>query len=146
MNDPSFTSETANGKGKALNLNGVKEQYMSIPYNVFKSLKKYSVSFWVKDFSQGVIFSGIGASSDFCRPRLYVKDSQRFEFNTINYYSGGSYQFSYDCTSIMSSAWHHVVVSTENGLNTLYVDGAKVDAISSNTDGSNATKIDIGGN
>lgn len=146
MNNPSFTSETANGKGKALYINGVKEQYMTIPYNVFKSLTKYSVSFWVKDFSQGAIFSGIGGYSDYHRPRLYVTDSQKFEFNTRDYYSGSQYQFSYDCTSIMSSSWHHVVVSTNNGLNTLYVDGVKVDAISSSAEGSSATKINIGGN
>ena len=146
MNDPSFTSETANGKGKALNLNGVKEQYMSIPYNVFKSLRRYSVSFWVKDFSQGAIFSGVGSFSDYHRPRLYVTDSQKFEFNTRNTYNGSQYQFSYDCTSIMSSSWHHVVVSTEDGLNTLYIDGVKVDAISNSAEGSSATKINIGGN
>ena len=145
MNNPSFTSETASGKGKALYINGVKEQYMTIPYNVFKSLTKYSVSFWVKDFSQGSIFSGIGGYSDYHRPRLYVTDSQKFEFNTREIYSGNQYQFSYDCTPIMSSAWHHVVVSTENGLNTLYVDGVKVDAISSSAEGTKATKINIGG-
>ena len=56
INDPSFGDVTANGKGKALHLNGVKGQYMSIPYNVFKNLKKISASFWIKDFSIGVIF------------------------------------------------------------------------------------------
>ena len=98
----------------------------------------------MKDFSQGAIFSGIGSYLDYHRPRLYVTDSQKFEFNIRNYYTGNQYQFSYDCTPIMSSAWHHVVVSTENGLNTLYVDGVKVDAISSVAEGSNATKINIG--
>lgn len=147
MNNPSFTSETANGKGKALYINGVKEQYMTIPYNVFKSLTKYSVSFWVKDFSQGAIFSGAGVSEIDQRPRLLVTDNQKFQFDVQYSYSGADYRFSYDCTSIMSSSWHHVVVTTENGLNTLYVDGVKVDAESSYCyAGSRATKLNIGGN
>lgn len=147
MNDPSFTSETASGKGKALNLNGVKEQYMTIPYNVFKSLTKYSISFWIKDFSQGSVLTAVGVKShSLQRPKLILNDAQKFEFNTETYSSSPRYTFPYDCTPIMSSSWHHVVVSTEDGLNTLYVDGMKVDAIKGYISGSSATKLDIGGN
>lgn len=146
MNNPSFTSETASGKGKALYINGVKEQYMTIPYNVFKSLTKYSVSFWIKDFSQGAVFSAVGSSRDYHRPRLIVTDAQKFEFGTMSHNSGSRYVFPYDCTQIMASQWHHVVVSTEDGLNTLYVDGVKVDAIAAYINASSATKLNIGGN
>lgn len=143
MNSPNFISETIDGTGKALHLNGVKEQYVSIPYNVLKALSKYSVSLWIKDFSQGVIFSSEGGQGI---PYLYVRDTQRFMlFN--NYYSGDldAYTFAYDCTSIMSSEWHHLAVSSNDGLMTLYVDGVKVDAIKAGYTTSNSTKISIGG-
>jgi len=142
MNSPSFISETIDGTGKALHLNGVKEQFVSIPYNVLKALSKYSVSLWIKDFSQGIVFSSEGGEDI---PYLYVRDNQRFMLynNYYGYYD--NYTFAYDCTSIMSSAWHHIAVSSYDGLMTLYVDGTKVDAISANYSTSNSTKMTIGG-
>lgn len=148
MNSPSFISETVDGTGKALHINGVKEQYVSIPYNVFKSLLKYSISFWIKDFSQGLVISPNGSSLGLCGPRFLVTDGQQFEFYTDNYFynNGTGHRFVYDCTSIMSSEWHHVAVTSLNGLNSLYVDGSKVDAINVNSGASNGTKVYIGGN
>lgn len=119
---------------------------MTIPYPVLSDMTTYSASFWIKDFSQGVLFSGIGGYADYHRPRLYVTDSQKVEFNTRNYYTGKQYQFSYDCTSIMSSEWHQIVVSCNNGNNTLFVDGKKVEEIKSSAEKSPAPKFNIGGN
>ncbi|MBQ8811134.1 MAG: carboxypeptidase-like regulatory domain-containing protein, partial [Bacteroidales bacterium] len=92
MNSPSFISETVDGTGKALYLNGVKEQYVSIPYNVLKALSKYSVSLWIKDFSQGIVFSSEGGEDI---PYLYVRDNQRFMLynNYYGYYD--NYTFAY---------------------------------------------------
>ena len=118
---------------------------MTIPYPVLSEMTTYSASFWVKDFSQGVIFSGIGGYSDYHRPRLYVTDSQNLEFNTRDIYKGNQYQFSYDCTSIMSSAWHQIVVSCNNGNNILFVDGKKVEEIKSSAEKASAPKFNIGG-
>lgn len=150
INDPSFGDATANGKGKALHLNGVKGQYMSIPYNVFKNLKKISASFWIKDFSIGVIFSAI--TTDYVRsdfPRLIATTDDTFRFYTgyDNYNSTPSFVYQY--TSIQSQDWHHVAVTVKDGVRTLYIDGVRVDANEGNVGGGNgydASKIFIGGN
>ena len=144
MNSPSFITETIDGTGRALHLNGLKEQYVSIPYNVFKALAKYSVSLWIKDFSQGIVFAAEGGNG---LPYLYVRDTQKFLLYNHRYtaYDLPSYTFAYDCTSIMSSAWHHVAVSSNNGSMVLYVDGVKVDSIKDEYDTSTATKMNIGG-
>ena len=142
---PSFIAETVDGTGKALYLNGIKKQYMTIPYNVLKALAKYSVSFWIKDFSQGVVFAAEGGND---LPYLYVRDNQKFMLFNDSYsskYNPDYYTFAYDCTSIMSSQWHHVAISSSNGAMVLYVDGVKVDSIKSEYDLSSSTKMNIGG-
>ena len=40
-----------------IRLNSFKKQYMTIPYPVLSDMTTYSASFWIKDFSQGAIFS-----------------------------------------------------------------------------------------
>lgn len=143
VNSPSFISETIDGTGKALHINGMKDQYVSIPYNVFKALAKYSVSLWIKDFSQGIIFSAEGGNG---LPYLYVRDTQQFMLhNTSAYYYPSEYTFAYDCTSIMSSEWHHIIVSSNNGAMVLYVDGIKIDSIKASYVVSTATKMTVGG-
>lgn len=149
VNDPSFIAETVNGKGKALALNGIKEQFMSIPYNVFKNLTKITVSFWIKDFGAGVIFSAI--SPDYIRsdhPRLIADTDNMFRFYTgyDNYDQTPS--FSYPYTSIQSGKWHHVVVSMNGDTRYLYVDGVRTDSntTSSWSSSHTCTKICIGGN
>lgn len=147
---PAFVEETVNGKGLALHLNGIKEQYMSIPYNVFNNLKKLTASFWIKDFSIGVIFSVI--TSDYVRsdyPRLVATTGDTFRFYTgyDNYDSTPS--FVYEYTSIQSSEWHHVAVTMNNDTRTLYIDGVRVDSNKASAGGGNGhegTKLLIGGN
>ncbi len=144
IGSPSFISETIDGTGKALNLNGIKEQYMSIPYNVLRALSKYSVSLWIKDFSQGVVFSAEGGND--C-PYLYVRDSQKFMLANHWYINEHAdwFTFAYDCTSIMSGDWHHIAVSSSDGKMVLYVDGTKVDTIKTEYTPSTSTKMSIGG-
>lgn len=149
IKSPSFVEGTVNGKGRALHLNGIKEQYMSIPYNVFKNLNKLSASFWIKDFSIGVIFSAI--SSDYVRsdyPRLIATQSGTFRFYTgyDNYDSTPG--FVYEYTSIQSSEWHHVAVTMNGETRTLYIDGVRVDSNKGSVNSGNheSTKILIGGN
>lgn len=144
IENPSFVTLTPDGTGKALALNGVKNQYVTIPYNVLKARSKYTVSLWMKDFSQGIVFAAEGGSS---LPYLYVTDTQKFMLYN-DYYSYTSlsyYTFAYDCTSIMSSEWHHVTVSSNDGAMVLYVDGVKVDSIKANYDTSDSSRITIGG-
>lgn len=144
IENPSFLSETIDGTGKALALNGVKSQYVTIPYNVLKARAKYTVSLWMKDFSQGIVFSAEGGNS---LPCLYVTDTQKFMLynDYYTYVRESEYTFAYDCTSIMSSDWHHIVVSSNDGAMVLYVDGVKVDSLKADYDTSDSSRIIIGG-
>ena len=150
VNTPSFVDATVDGTGKALHLNGTKGQYMSIPYNVFKKLDKYSISFWIKDFSVGVIFSGI--TSDYVRsdyPRLLATTDETFRFYTgyDNYNTTPAFVYQY--TPIQSQQWHHIAITVNDDVRSLYVDGTKVDANEAYVGGGNgydASKIFIGGN
>lgn len=148
IGDPSFVAETATGNGMALFLNGTKEQFMSIPYNVFNNLTKLSVSLWIKDFSSGVVFSAI--SDDYLRsdhPRLVAGDDNKFYFSSgyDNYYTTSS--FSYIYTPIQSGEWHHVTVTMNDDTRIFYIDGVRVDSntASSNTNRWKCTKVYIGG-
>ena len=148
INNPSFVDKTPNGVGKALSLNGVKEQYMSIPYNVFNNLTKLSVSFWIKDFNMGVVFSAI--SPDYVRsdhPRLIADTSNKFRFYTgyDNYDQTSSFAYIY--TPIQSETWSHIAVTMNDDTRVLYVNGVRVDTnqASSHKSGHASTKVNIGG-
>lgn len=151
INNPTYITETPNGKGKAIFLNWQKEQqYITIPYNPFKGLPNYSVALWIKDFSAGLIFSAISgdyARSDF--PRLISTSSNSFRFYTGYDNYNETEAFSYSTTDIMSSGWHHIVVTCNRTTRCLYVDGKLVDTNegywSSTSDQGVATSIHIGG-
>ena len=141
--NPEFISDTPDGSAGALKLNAFKEQFVNIPYPLLNGQDSYSFSIWIKDFSQGIVFSSEGGEDI---PYLYVRDNQRFMLynNYYGYYD--NYTFAYDCTSIMSSAWHHIAVSSYDGVTSLYIDGRKVDSLDQNYSTSTCTKVYIGGN
>lgn len=145
---PEFIPDTPDGSSSCLKINGFKKQYVNIPYPILSKQTTLSVSFWIKDFSQGAIFTSNGSSYGLCSPRLVVTDSQKFEFYTHNYYAnnGTDHRFVYDCTSIMSNEWHHIVVTADNGVNSLYLDGQKMDSMKAISGANTSTKVYIGGN
>lgn len=130
LGEPEFTTQTPSGTGKAIFLNFNKNQYINIPYNPFKGIAQYSVCFWIKDFSTGMIFTASekGASlprNDF--PRLICGSDGRFTFYTEydNYNTTPS--FDYNTSSIQGNGWHHIALTTtvsgNNLTRKLYVDG-----------------------
>lgn len=150
MGTPSYVDDTPGGDGKALKLNGFKKQYINIPYSFMNGLKEYTISFWIKDFGIGMVFSAI--SSDYVRsdyPRLLITDNQKFRFYTgyDNYDSTPS--FGFDCTPIMASEWHHVALVAylyeQKFVRELYVDGILVDTNEGYWSKGNSTKMTIGG-
>lgn len=154
LGNPSFISDTPSGKGKALFLNGIKEQCVNIPYALFAGLKYFTVSFWVKDFSTGSVVSGIYAS-DYNNadwqyyPRVYFTAEGKISFTCGNgYYLSTSPTFSYSYSAIQSNNWHHIAVTCSNGVLELFVDGNYTDKINSNWSDSAETvpKVQIGGN
>lgn len=157
VGNPSFITDTPNGKGKAVHINGIKEQLINIPYNIFKGMDRFSISIWIKDFSTGSIISGIRTSSysHDQKPKLYMNNSKVcFDANGTNY-GVDSYSFSsYDYSSIQSGEWHHLVVmydhedyNTSSGIASLYVDGVLVDNMNTYwNDPDRISKVHIGGN
>lgn len=158
VNNPTYLTDTPNGKGKALFINGTKEQYVNIPFNLFKGLDRFSISLWIKDFSAGSVISGIESSvySNDMIPKFYMNSNNKvgFDMNTYSYGYEVSLFSSYNYSSIQSGKWHHIVVmydhnedSKYSGVASLYVDGVLVDNMNSYwRDPSAITKVHIGGN
>ncbi|MDE7377928.1 MAG: carboxypeptidase regulatory-like domain-containing protein [Paraprevotella sp.] len=131
-NSPSFVTETPNGRGKAIFLNKLKEQYINIPMCPVNGKTTFSLSCWLKDFESGIIISTINGNY-YNGPTLRVSQSGRFIIHTGGYYDDGRFYsgFSTDISSIQSSAWHHVVVTVSgpNEMLYLYIDGILVDNV-----------------
>ena len=157
MNNPSFITDTPNGSGMALSINGNKNQLINIPYNLFKGMDRITISLWIKDFSAGSIISGVESinydSNQY--PKLYLYNNNRIGFDTCGDYYGysGDLFSSYDYSSIQSGGWHHIVVMYDHpdnhmytGTGSLYVDGSLIDNTRlSWNDPSRITKVQIGG-
>lgn len=117
INNPSFTTETANGSGKAVFFNSQKDQSMGIPYNPFSKIVSYSFSMWVKDFGYGSFMTAEG-NFDF----FYSQD-EKF---VVNRYISAFYQdypFYYDASSLIDGKWHMITVVSNIDNQKLYVDG-----------------------
>ena len=142
---PEFINDTPDGSGSALRLNGFKSQFVNIPYALLAGLEQYTFSIWIKDFSQGVVFSAEGGND--C-PYLYVRDSQKFMLANHWYINEHAdwFTFSYDCTNIMSSQWHHIAITSDKGSICLYVDGIRQDSLKNEYSVSTCTKVYLGGN
>lgn len=122
INNPSFTTETANGSGKAVFFNSQKDQYMSIPYNPFKEIKNYTATMWVKDFGYGH-FLKIGDDAD--NFMFYYAEDGFFKFR-LNDWGHGDGIFTYDAKSLIDGRWHMIAMTRAENLCELYVDGSLV--------------------
>lgn len=158
-----YVSDTPSGRGKALMLNGDRGQYVNIPHNLFKDLDRFTISFWIKDFSTGAIISGINPSrveSDYYQnnhwPKLFMRNDGYISFDAEGRYYDfydDSPKFTYNYTSIQSAGWHHVAVTythpsddDSRGTSNLYIDGVLVDNQTIKwRNPNNMTKINIGG-
>ncbi len=130
-----YITNTPSGSGYAAHLNGFKGAFINIPYNVFAGQYSYSVAFWIKDFTLGLIFTAIssdGVRSDF--PRFYGNAANHFRFVTSydNWDTTPAFE-DYNYLDIMAPDWHHIAVVTAPRGQTngdvdrrLYVDGIMV--------------------
>ena len=154
INAPTFLSDTPSGTGKAVFLNGFKEQFINIPYSLFSGMHKWSLSFWVKDFGVGSLITGVDPQSHYDTdqtPVFYFENDGHFSENVQ--YTNRRTSFSYLYTPIQSSNWHHIVwicaddLSSSNSSHRLYVDGVLVDNTSSYFGlNDRVKKVQIGGN
>lgn len=158
IGSPSFLTDTPNGAGMSLFLNGLKGQYISIPYALFDGLNNYSISFWAKDFGGGSFVSGmsvLGISyAAYNRPKVYLNTDGKLVFDTygraVNDASFVTPAFSYPFTSLQSGEWHHICVTLDivgyrDAHKYLYVDGSFVDTLNDDVCDKQTNKILIGG-
>ncbi len=134
--NPSFIDDTPSGKGKAVALKWSKKQYITIPYNPLSPYYYYTISFWIKDFTFGVIFSALSSGDvsmnypDLVRsdyPRLLSTLTFKFRFFTGYDNWDTTEPFSQNTEDLMNSGWHHIALTCENTTRYLYIDGRLVD-------------------
>lgn len=141
-NEPTFITDTPNGKGKAVFFNATKDQFGEIPYNPIKNKSAYSISLWVKDFGSGPIVSSLG-SSYVEGASIYMNEENEFVFKTNEY--DRKVEFSYKTNLIQSGSWHMLTfVSNKNQVD-LYVDGVKADTGSAPYYSTDGLKLLLGG-
>lgn len=116
-----FITDTPDGVGYAVSLASYEEeQYMTLPYNPFKEIKTYSVSFWVKEFTVG---SFIRSEKNF---NFEYTDEGKLRLNV--YYSDS---FTYEARRLQEDGrWHMLTVVADVNKMTLYVDGKPVSSLS----------------
>lgn len=131
INSPEFITDTPNGEGKAINLKANSGQYLSIPRNPLATstekvkISDYSICFWIKDFGQGQIFSGMSTGYLECYPYLFFKnDAFNIEIST----SGSGYYtyiipFEKGASQFQDGKWHHIAYVTKENMHELYIDG-----------------------
>lgn len=149
--NPSYIDDSPSGQGKAVFLNGAKQQYISINYNLFKGRPNFSMSLWIKDFSTGSVLSGIATGyyrEYYSYPRLYFASDGKIAFECRERHYDNSPKFSYPYSSLQADAWHHLAVTCDNGVLKLYIDGTLTDTMNDTwvDPKDSAPKFYIGGN
>ena len=141
--------------GKAVFLNGMQDVFFQIPYNFFAERSAWSVSFWVKDLTEGCVFaaqSNSGSDYYYDAPVLWANADGKLAINLHGGYDNTTITYNYSNTA---NKWRHIVIVAEGVENyygsatvKCYVDGSLVDNTTSFPSIStinNCTKIVFGG-
>ena len=126
VNNPQYTTG-ADGT-QAIAVSSIDGSQISFPKPLISYPDmNYSVTFWMKGFADGHVWSMASGASRFNQPKLTIKDGKFYLYNSSNY-NGSSFthpQLDYN--------WHFiaVVVRTEgnNVIGSLYIDGVLVDSL-----------------
>jgi hypothetical protein len=141
--NPTYITDTPNGRGQALQLEGTKEQSVDIPENLLDKKKAFSICFWIKDFATGPIISTVANYLNSPTIRVTTENKLMIYHNSDNYYK----EMITSMDNYMASGWHHFAVTgVNNGQLVLYIDGQRMDATSISAMESVGTRIQIGGN
>lgn len=145
----SFTTNTINGKGKALNL--AKGQYMTIGSSPLSGATVWSVSMWVKDFGRGVFIRSTTGNEYDLSPTWNIGSNGKITYNTYD----RRYSTFNAALSSYASNWTMITIvsggsgdpySPNPNMHTLYVNGIKATSIiSDGTRASSNTSLQIGG-
>lgn len=126
VNNPQYTTG-ADGT-QAIAVSSIDGSQISFPKPLIAYPNmNYSVTFWMKGFSDGHVWSMANGDSRFNQPKLTIRDG-KFYINNSSNYNGSSFthpQLDYN--------WHFiaVVVKTEGNtvIGSLYIDGVLVDSV-----------------
>ncbi len=135
VKSPGFVSGIS---GKAVSFSKAKENAVEIPYGLINTTS-FSVSFWIKDLSDGIIFySKCSDNKNRFALSMYngslvfiVKD----RYQTQYYY--GKEEFTFSHGDISSDEWHNITIVSDHSVTqysywttTLYLDGKRCGTIS----------------
>ena len=144
----SYTTDTPNGKGKAISLE--RGNYVNIPSNILNEKNTFSISMWLKDFGSGFIFrtehqwgyfiDNIPISS----PSIFIDNENKLRLTYSKY---GDEAAKFSIQPYQSSGWHMLTVVWDGSEQRvyLYIDGKKVDSIGSGYTFSEGESMQIGG-
>lgn len=138
-----ISTDTPNGTGKSVSLDGTSKQFINIPYNIIGDSVNYTISLWIKDFGTGALVTSI-ATNTFRYPSLYITSDCYFRFNV----SGSSITISQEISYLQTKVWHHIVLAATRKQKKafLYVDGRLFDSQDVYSISANQSKMIIGGN
>jgi hypothetical protein len=140
--EPKFLADTPNGKGFSMSLESM--EYVTIPNNLVSQKSAFSISFWVKNFGTGPIFTTMDGHYPQA-PSFVVQSDNKPQL----YYNGGSKEnMTYTLQPYQSSGWHMLTYTASQADRqiVLYVDGLRVDNKAVNNVESRGNKMLIGGN
>ncbi len=139
-----YVTDTPNGKGKAVAIDGTDRQFINIPYTIINDSTNFSVSIWVKDFGTGVLVSSMDGHYPQAPSIIVNSDTSP----RVYYYGGSREDFSFYLEPYQSDGWHMITVTATGKRRELsfYIDGAKIDTKTIGNCEPRGNKIQIGGN
>lgn len=126
VNNPQYTTG-ADGT-QAIAVSSIDGSQISFPKPLIAYPNmNYSVTFWMKGFADGHVWSMASGDSRYNQPKLTIKDGKFYLYNSSNY-NGTSFTHPQ-----LDYSWHFiaVVVRTEGNtvIGSLYIDGVLVDSL-----------------
>ncbi len=140
-----FVTNTPNGSGYAYNIVETSD-LLTIPYNPFRGLDEYSICFWLRDPSQGLLMNAYGNSTDSNTANYpTIRISDNLLYSGFCSYSINDY-FNYNPSTLLQNGeWHYLVITVTSTEQSLYIDGSKVSTQVEYVDSSNSSEIHFGG-
>ena len=127
INGPQYTTDSPDGT-QAIALSSIDGSQIVFPKSlIVYPNNNYSVTFWMKGFSDGHVWSMACGDYRYNYPKLTIKDGKFFIYNVTDY-TGSSFSH-----PALDYNWHFIaiVVKSEGStvMGSLYIDGVLVDSI-----------------
>jgi len=139
---PEFVTDTPKGSGYALKLR--RDDFINIPSYAIKDSSNVSLSLWVKDFGQGLLFSSYNGTDRIC-PTLSISSSDELQFQFGESANYSTAVFTSSIVGYQSGGWHMITVTSASNLEKicLFIDGILMDTQSGRNAKCSGTKMQI---